>query len=77
MSRISTLNQAQPVANNSLFVDVMGSQDNLDDVTPAFDLTDKDRENLASKDEDFQPHTWTNLKHIIGTVTLLSNMTSG
>ncbi|KAL8754360.1 MAG: hypothetical protein Q9199_004405 [Rusavskia elegans] len=43
----------------------MESQEDLDDDPPAFDLTDKDRENLARKDEDFKPHTWTNLKHII------------
>ncbi|KAL8668575.1 MAG: hypothetical protein Q9168_006803 [Polycauliona sp. 1 TL-2023] len=43
----------------------MGSQGGLEDETPAFDLTDKDRENLARKDEDFKPHTWTNLRHII------------
>ncbi|KAL8653752.1 MAG: hypothetical protein Q9226_003716 [Calogaya cf. arnoldii] len=43
----------------------MGSQENLDADPPAFGLTDKDRENLARKDEDFTPHTWTNLKHII------------
>ena len=52
----------------------MGSQEDLNDETPAFDLSDKDRENLARKDEDFQPHTWTSLKHIIGTITVLSVM---
>lgn len=47
----------------------MGSPEELDDDPPAFDLTDKDRDNLARKDEDFEPHTWTDLKHIIGLVT--------
>ncbi|KAL8708879.1 MAG: hypothetical protein Q9220_006335 [cf. Caloplaca sp. 1 TL-2023] len=37
----------------------------LDEEPPAFDLTDKDRENLARKDEDFEPHSWENLKQII------------
>lgn len=44
----------------------MESPEDLDDDPPAFDLTDKDRDNLARKDEDFEPHTWTDLKHIIG-----------
>ena len=43
-----------------------GTQD--EDETPAFQLTDKDRQNLARRDEDFQPHTWENLKQIIGTL---------
>ncbi|CAO1603249.1 hypothetical protein XANCAGTX0491_006840 [Xanthoria calcicola] len=43
----------------------MESQEDLDDDPPAFGLTDKDRDNLARKDEDFEPHTWTDLKHII------------
>lgn len=49
----------------------MGSQEDLNDEIPAFDLSDKDRENLARKDEDFQPHTWTSLKHIIGSIMVL------
>ena len=48
----------------------MESQRNLDEDSPAFNLTEKDRENLARKDEDFEPHTWDNLKQIIGTVNL-------
>ncbi|KAL8996758.1 MAG: hypothetical protein Q9188_006492 [Gyalolechia gomerana] len=35
---------------------------------PAFELTEKDRQNLARKDEDFQPHTWENLKQIIAKI---------
>lgn len=31
-----------------------------------FELTDTDRENLAGGDENFQPHNWEDLKHIIG-----------
>lgn len=31
-----------------------------------FDLTETDRENLAGGDENFQPHDWDDLKHIIG-----------
>ncbi|KAL8724262.1 MAG: hypothetical protein Q9166_008051 [cf. Caloplaca sp. 2 TL-2023] len=43
----------------------MDRQELSDDELPAFDLTDKDRENLARKDEDYQPHTWENLKQIL------------
>ncbi|KAL8858305.1 MAG: hypothetical protein Q9178_005168 [Gyalolechia marmorata] len=43
----------------------MESQRSLDEDSPAFNLTEKDRENLARKDEDFEPHTWDNLKQII------------
>ena len=31
-----------------------------------FDLTETDRDNLAGGDEDFHPHNWEDLKHIIG-----------
>ncbi len=31
-----------------------------------FALTDTDRENLAGGDDNFQPHTWAELKQIIG-----------
>ena len=41
-------------------------QSQLEDEIPAFELTNKDRENLARKDSDFQPHTWDDLKGIIG-----------
>ena len=36
-----------------------------------FDLTDTDRANLAGGDENFQPHDWQDLKHIIGRVCYL------
>ena len=31
-----------------------------------FDLTETDRENLLAGDENFKPHTWEDLKVIIG-----------
>jgi hypothetical protein len=31
-------------------------------------LTDTDRENLAGGDEKFSPHTWEELKQIIGSI---------
>ena len=34
--------------------------------TYAFDLTDLDRETLAQTDEEFVPHTWEDLRNIIG-----------
>ncbi|KAL8969245.1 MAG: hypothetical protein Q9183_002088 [Haloplaca sp. 2 TL-2023] len=37
-----------------------------------FALTDKDRENLARTDEEYQPHTWENLKKIIASNNLES-----
>ncbi|KAL9612793.1 MAG: hypothetical protein Q9167_002628 [Letrouitia subvulpina] len=43
----------------------MGADDDND--IPVFELTDKDRQNLARRDEDFQPHTWEGLKEIIAT----------
>ncbi|KAL8788699.1 MAG: hypothetical protein Q9213_001513 [Squamulea squamosa] len=43
----------------------MENQGLVEDGSPAFDLTDKDRENLARKEEDYHPHTWENLKQII------------
>ncbi|KAL8801885.1 MAG: hypothetical protein Q9182_004174 [Xanthomendoza sp. 2 TL-2023] len=43
----------------------MDHQGSLDEELPAFDLTDKDRENLARKDEDFEPLSWGTLKAII------------
>jgi len=36
-----------------------------------FDLTDTDRANLAGGDENFQPHNWEDLKHIIGRISYL------
>lgn len=33
-----------------------------------FPLTAVDRYNLSLKDDDFEPHTWNELKQIIGTV---------
>ena len=37
-----------------------------------FELTETDLENLAGGDEKFQPHNWENLKHIIGSIYLVS-----
>ena len=37
-----------------------------------FELTETDLENLAGGDEKFQPHNWGNLKHIIGSIYLVS-----
>lgn len=34
-----------------------------------FDLTETDRENLASGDENFKPHTWEEIEEIIGMKT--------
>lgn len=45
-----------------------------EETPPAFDLTDKDRENLARTDEQFEPHTWENLKEIIGNSPVLSTL---
>ncbi|KAL9599270.1 MAG: hypothetical protein Q9219_003972 [cf. Caloplaca sp. 3 TL-2023] len=39
---------------------------------PAFELTEKDRQNLARQDEDFQPHTWKDLQEIVATNDLKS-----
>lgn len=50
----------------------MTTQTSEDDETPAFELTEKDRQNLARNDVDFQPHTWENLKQIIATNDLES-----
>lgn len=48
----------------------MAAQEGQDEEDiPAFELTEKDCQNLARKDEDFQPHTWENLKQIIGNLT--------
>lgn len=46
---------------------------NADDELNAipFDLTDTDRANLAGGDENFQPHNWEDLKHIIGRISYL------
>lgn len=44
----------------------MNCQETLDENAPAFNLSDKNHENLARKDEDFEPHTWENLRGIIG-----------
>ncbi|KAL8998684.1 MAG: hypothetical protein Q9169_002345 [Polycauliona sp. 2 TL-2023] len=52
----------------------MGSQGEVEDEHPAFQLTHKDHENLARKDEDFKPHTWTNLRDIIGIIITLSSL---
>lgn len=40
--------------------------ENHDASTIPFALTDSDRENLAGGDENFRPHTWEELKEIIG-----------
>ena len=37
-----------------------------------FELTKTDLENLAGGDEKFQPHNWEDLKHIIGSINLIS-----
>ena len=37
-----------------------------------FELTKTDLENLAGGDEKFQPHNWEDLKHIIGSIHLVS-----
>lgn len=37
-----------------------------------FELTKTDLENLAGGDEKFQPHNWEDLKHIIGSIYLVS-----
>ena len=37
-----------------------------------FELTETDLENLAGGDEKFQPHNWEDLKHIIGSIYLVS-----
>lgn len=40
-----------------------------DDALLPFPLTDMDRDNLAQTDDQFQPHTWQELKQIIGVCT--------
>ena len=37
-----------------------------------FELTETDLENLAGGDEKFRPHNWEDLKHIVGSVYLVS-----
>ena len=37
-----------------------------------FELTETDRQNLIAGDEKFVPHTWEELKHIIGSIHYLS-----
>ena len=37
-----------------------------------FELTKTDLENLAGGDEKFTPHDWEDLKHIIGSIYLVS-----
>ena len=37
-----------------------------------FELTKTDLENLAGGDENFKPHDWEDLKHIIGSIYLVS-----
>ena len=36
-----------------------------------FELTETDRKNLLAGDEHFKPHTWNELKDIIGSTRLL------
>ena len=42
------------------------SADEIDWSSIPFELTETDRENLLLGDEHFKPHTWDELKHIIG-----------
>ena len=42
------------------------SEDEVDISSIPFELTDTDRENLLLGDAHFKPHTWDELKHIIG-----------
>lgn len=46
-------------------------QEQDDEGSIPFDLTDTDRENLAKGDESFQPHTWEDLQKIIGSTSSL------
>lgn len=40
------------------------------DAPPPFNLTELDHQILAQTDEEFQPHTWDELRHIIGELLL-------